>query len=176
MSDVAHESVRPILKSQYHAALAMLRSAIADCPEELWLKAGHTNAYWQIAYHVIFFTHLYLHREDAAFMAWSGHQDDVAYPSAVKGGYKHEGMARELPVPYTKAQALEYCDLCDALVDQAVDSFDLESDSCGFGWYKMGKLEHQFVNIRHIQHHTAQLADRLRNDAGIAVSWVGARK
>jgi len=37
----------------------------------------------------------------------------------------------------------------------------------------MSKLEHQFVNIRHIQHHGAQLADRLRSAANIGIRWVG---
>jgi antitoxin (DNA-binding transcriptional repressor) of toxin-antitoxin stability system len=38
----------------------------------------------------------------------------------------------------------------------------------------MSKLEHQLVNIRHIQHHTAQLMDRLRASEDIGVKWVGA--
>jgi hypothetical protein len=32
---------------------------------------------------------------------------------------------------------------------QAVDGFDLESSQSGFDWYRMSKLEHQLVNIRH---------------------------
>jgi hypothetical protein len=39
----------------------------------------------------------------------------------------------------------------------------------------MSKLEHQFVNIRHIQLHGAQLADRLRSAADIGIKWVGGR-
>ena len=56
-----------------------------------------------------------------------------------------------------------------------VDAVDLLSPSSGFYWYKIPKLEHQLVNIRHIQHHGAQLADRLRQAADIGVDWVGAR-
>jgi hypothetical protein len=37
----------------------------------------------------------------------------------------------------------------------------------------MPKLEHQFVNLRHIQHHTGQLADRLRQAANRGVQWLG---
>jgi hypothetical protein len=40
----------------------------------------------------------------------------------------------------------------------------------------MGKLEHQFINIRHIQHHAAQLADRLRVAKNVGVAWVGMRR
>jgi hypothetical protein len=38
----------------------------------------------------------------------------------------------------------------------------------------MTKLEHQIVNIRHVQHHAAHLAARLRA-GGVAevVPWVG---
>jgi hypothetical protein len=37
----------------------------------------------------------------------------------------------------------------------------------------MSTLEHQIVNIRHIQHHAASLGSRLRRSAGIAINWVG---
>jgi hypothetical protein len=37
----------------------------------------------------------------------------------------------------------------------------------------MGTLEHQLVNIRHIQHHAAILSVRLRKAAGIRIGWVG---
>lgn len=173
---MAHDTLRPILKSQYHASLAMLRSAVEQCPDELWLARTHASACWQIAYHVLFFTHLYLHPDDASFVPWAQHQDDVQYPSAMIGGYRNDDQAKELPAPYTRAQALEYLDLCDRMVDESVDTCDLDADTCGFWWYKMGKLEHQLVNIRHIQHHTAQLADRVRQNAGVGVNWVGARR
>jgi hypothetical protein len=47
-----------VLKSQCHASLAMLRDAIEKCPDDLWLDARPRNAFWQVAYHVLFFTHL----------------------------------------------------------------------------------------------------------------------
>jgi hypothetical protein len=62
------------------------------------------------------------------------------------------------------------------MVDAAVDALDLESGSSGFAWYPIPKLEHQLVNLRHIQHHTAQLADRLRAFADIGVSWRGTHR
>jgi len=37
----------------------------------------------------------------------------------------------------------------------------------------MSKLEHQFVGIRHIQHHAAQLSDRLRAVTGKGIDWIG---
>ena len=51
-------NLRAALKSQYHAALAMLREAVARCPNEEWLNRDHKNAFWQVAYYALFFTHL----------------------------------------------------------------------------------------------------------------------
>ncbi len=61
------------------------------------------------------------------------------------------------------------------MVDGAVDALDLHNPQCGFPWYKTSKLEHQMVNLRHLQHHAAQLADRLRAALDIGIRWVGAR-
>jgi hypothetical protein len=151
---------RSVLKSQYHAALAMLREAVERCPAAEWSNTDHKNAFWQVAYHTLFFTHLYLQRDEAAFQRWAQHRgpDD-----GIDGA------------PYTQAQVLEYWSFCDRLVDDAVDALDLDSAECGFSWYRMSKLEHQLVNIRHIQHHSAQLADRLRSAADIGIKWIGGR-
>jgi hypothetical protein len=59
------------------------------------------------------------------------------------------------------------------MIDAGVDRLDLSAPQCGFPWYQMPTLEHQIVNIRHIQHHAAALASRLRRSAGIAIQWVG---
>ena len=147
-----------MLKSQYHAALAMLRDAVEQCPDVEWLSRDHKNAFWQVAYHVLFFAHLYLQQNETTFVLWSQHHGD------------DDGTRGE---PYSKAQVLEYWSFVDHAVDGAVDLLDLESPESGFSWYTMSKLEHQLVNIRHVQHHSAQLADRLRSAADIGITWVG---
>jgi hypothetical protein len=162
-----------VLKSQYHAALAMLREVIESCPEDLWLDDTPRNAYWQVAYHVLFFAHLYLMRDEAAFVPWEGHQKDVQNPDGMAGPPDPDSALPVIPRPYTKEEALAYWSQCDGMVDDAVDAMDLERSECGFHWYPMSKLEHQLVNIRHIQHHAAQLADRLRATIDVGTRWVG---
>jgi hypothetical protein len=149
--------VRAVLKSQYRAALAMLREAIDRCPDDEWLRRDCKNAFWQVAYHALFFTHLYLQPTEQAFVPWRHHQGD---DDGTKGA------------PYSKAQVLEYWGFVDRAVDSAVDAVDLTSTESGFSWYRMSKLEHQLVNIRHVQHHGAQLADRVRAAADIGIKWV----
>ena len=170
------QALRTILKSQYHASLAMLRETLERCPDELWFDEEPESAYWQIAYHVLFFAHLYIQPNEAAFRPFEHHQFDNQYPDAIPGPPDPKSTLPLIPRPYSKAQVLAYCDFCDAMVDDAVDALDLHSLESGFSWYKIPKLEHQIVNIRHIEHHMAQLADRLRAATGIGIKWVGARR
>lgn len=149
--------LRSALKSQYHASLAMLRDAVARCPADEWTSPAHKNAFWQLAYHTLFFTHLYLQRDESTFERWAHHRGP------------DDGTERE---PYSQAEVLDYWAFCDRLVDDAVDALDLDSPESGFRWYRMSKLEHQFVTLRHIQHHAAQLADRLRSAADLGTRWV----
>ena len=79
------ESLRSALKSQYHAGLAMLRDAIGQCPNSHWDATLHTNQFWQIAYHTLFFTHLYAQPDHASFSPWSGHQADSQNPDGIAG-------------------------------------------------------------------------------------------
>ena len=75
---------------------------------------------------------------------------------------------------YRRDLLLECWQWCDAAVDDAVDALDLAAPECGFPWYSMSKLEHQLVNLRHIQHHAAVLGDRVRQATGTGIGWVGA--
>ena len=168
------DALRSALKSQYHAALAMLRETIQRCPDDTWSNDEHLNSCWQIAYHTLFFTHLYMQRNEAAFVPWAFHQSDVQHPDGMTGPTDPDSALPLIPQPYTKEQVLEYWSVCDRMVDDAVDDLDLNSQESGFGWYKVPKLEHQLINIRHIQHGAAQLADRLRSAANVGIEWVGA--
>ncbi len=166
-STISMEALRSALKSQYHAALAMLRAAIRRCPDDLWASSdGHANPFWRIAYHTLYYTHLYLQPNNRAFCPWEHHQRGI------------QRMDRPLKTwrPYTQAEVLGYLSICGSVVDDAVDALDLNDPQSGFSWYKVPKMEHQIVNIRHIQYHQAQLADRLRVATGAGVNWVAARR
>lgn len=162
----ALDGLRAALKSQYHATLAMLKAAITRCPDDLWIsRGGHANPYWRIAYHTLYYTHLYLQPNNRVFRPWEHHQ---------KGIQRMENPPRRQP--YTKSEVLAYWRICDSLVDDAVNALDLTSPESGFSWYRIPKMEHQIVNIRHIQYHEAQLADRLRAATGAGVGWADARR
>jgi hypothetical protein len=165
---ISKDALRSALKSQYRAALAMLRAAIRQCPDGLWTSgAGHANPFWRIAYHTLYYTDLYLQPNNRAFRPWEHHRRGIQHM---------DSPVPKTGRPYTKAEVLTYWNICESLVDHAVDALDLTSAQSGFSWYKIPKIEHQLVNIRHIQYHQAQLADRLRAATGTGVDWAGARR
>lgn len=164
--------VKIILKSQYSAAFAMLRQVVECCPTNLWLSDAYTNQYWHIAYHAVFYTHLYAQVDEKAFQPWEKQRDNYQF----MGSLPWEPYDKpDVGEPYSREDILEYLDFCESHIAGWVDKLDLNASECGFWWYKMSKLEHQFNNLRHIQHHAGQLADRLRNVLDLGSDWVGGK-
>jgi hypothetical protein len=124
----------------------------------------------------LFFTHLYLAESPQSFRPWPEHQRGNQNEDAIVGEPDPKSSLPLGPDPYSRDQALRYWDFVDAMVDEAIDVMDLRRRDSGFHWYKIPKLEHQLVNIRHLSHHTAQLADRLRTAENVGIKWVGSRR
>jgi hypothetical protein len=156
---------KEIIRSQYRAALEMLRQAIVSCPADLWHSPEYKNQFWHVAYHTIFYAHLYLHPSEDDFVPWEKHRDDII--SLEDWRQAAEGLAG-----YTKDDLLAYHRLCLEQMEEQVDAMDLEAES-GFYWLPFDKLELQFYNIRHIQQHTGELCERLGTRADVEVDWVG---
>jgi hypothetical protein len=162
--------IRSALKSQYHAALKTLRGAIEQCPDEMWSDTALGFApFWRVAYHTLFFAHFYLQQRQEDFTPWARHRDEAQFMSNLPWENNRPPKACQ---PYTRDDILEYWRVCDGMIDAGVDALDLSAAQCGFPWYKMPTLEHQIVNIRHIQHHAAILSMRLRRSTGVEVDWV----
>src|SRR5580658_6594217 len=68
-------NIKSALKGQYHAGLAMLRQCVERCPADVWTSGTHPRTFWRIAYHAIFYTHLYLGQNEQAFRQWEKHRD-----------------------------------------------------------------------------------------------------
>jgi hypothetical protein len=163
-------STRSVIAGQYRAALAMLEQTIAACPEPLWLDRTPRNAFWHIAYHTLFYTHLYAQDSEAAFVPWPKHREQCQFLGPLPW------PPHALPAigePYHRSEVLEYLAVCRDEVSRRVATVDLEAAVSGFDWLPFGKLELQLYNIRHVQHHTGQLIDRLAARTRAGIAWVG---
>jgi len=158
------EAIRDALKGQYYGTLAMFRQCIERCPEDVWLSGTFPRTYWRIAYHSLFYTHLYLMQAEKDFVAWDKHIDDA---TNLWGEDNPQDSA-----PYSREELLAYTDQVIAMVDGCVSGMDLVTQDSGFHWYpKTNKLEHQIVNIRHLAGHMGQLSELLMAH-NIDVDWI----
>jgi hypothetical protein len=152
---------------QYHSSLTMLGKAIEACPEQLWLE-GSPNRFWHIAYHALFYTHLYLSPTEADFTFRPGHRFSSQFLDAAHWDPAEPSV---LDNPYSQSELLAYVEFCFHEAETRTVTADLAAPS-GFYWLALDKFELQLYNIRHIQHHTGQLIERLRTHASLGVSWV----
>jgi hypothetical protein len=155
------DNLKPAIKGQYHAALDMLKGAITECPEAIWTGGNPPRQFWRLAYHTLYFTHLYLQVRFEDFVAWELHRDEV------ESDQEREKLDA---TPYTKAELLTYWELVDGVVDAQIDKIDLSSPESGIPWYSIPKLDHVLLNLRHVQEHAGGLRDRLL-EAGIDQRW-----
>lgn len=151
-----------VVASQYGASLAMLRRTIDQCPQALWYATSYRNAAWHIAYHVLFYTHLYIMPTEQNFTPWTHHRE--AY---------HDLSVNPTTGAYTKEQVLAYHDHVAATIARVLPTLDLSAGESGFHWLPFGKLELQFYNIRHLQQHTGELCERIFVAAQAEVEWIG---
>ena len=74
-----------VLRSQYGAALSMLDAVVARCPDESWTLESRLRPFWRVAFHTMFFTHLYVHHNEAEFKRWEKHRDESQHLGLFKG-------------------------------------------------------------------------------------------
>jgi len=161
--------IKKIIQAQFLAALEMLKQAVVKCPDALWNASEDRNKFWHVAYHAIFYTHLYLQDTEQDFKPWEKHRPEYQFMGQVPWPPHAPPKIGE---PYTREEVLDYLAFAQEQVRQRVPALDLEAGS-GFGWQSFGKLELQVYNIRHLQQHTAELYERLGARAGIDLDWIG---
>ena len=96
-----------IIRSQYLATLEMLKNAIEKCPDALWNDPADKNKFWHLAYHALFYTHLYLQPTEQDFKPW---------------GEQHapRQLSETADHPYSKQEMLEYLAFCQQQVIEQV--------------------------------------------------------
>ena len=137
----------------------MLEAAVRACPDDAWDSAEQVNRFWQIAYHALFYVHLYLFRAAVEHRPWSGHRAGA------------EDIGRKVE-PYTRESILEFLAFCRGHARRQIAALNLDAES-GFPWLPFGPVERLAYNLRHLQHHTGQLGERIRQTTGNGVPWLG---
>jgi hypothetical protein len=154
---------RTIVWQQFGAAIDMLENAVLACPEPLWSDRSQRPEFWYLVYHTLFFLDLYLSDSVEGFVPAAPFTLDELDPA---------GLTPEQP--YTKDQLRTYLEhgreKCRSTIDTLTD--DRGRQRCGFEWVDVSVMELLLYNMRHVQHHTAQLNLILRQKTDSAPGWV----
>ncbi|HEY0866156.1 MAG TPA: DinB family protein [Fimbriimonas sp.] len=163
--------VKRELAAQFRAGLAMLSDCVEKCPDDLWTSPSPRidegdriiyRSFWRIAYHAVYFTHLYLGQGEDAFAPWPGRRPAWYEEMWHKPWALEPFEFPEAAEPPARNEVLEYIAYLDAQVGPILDSLDLESSDSGFPWYpNHSKLAHELLNLRHLQGHVGQLSEIL---------------
>jgi hypothetical protein len=166
------DTLKELLTHQYQASLSALNLAIARCPDALWNQPVANWKYCQAAFHVVFFADVYLQPSDDVALL-----QNQPFHIQQKGDFRDYEEMEDRPqvLLYEKPFVLSYL---QHVRDKARETIALESESVlagpsGFDRRKCSRAELHVYNIRHIQHHAAQLSLCLRQGSQINIPWVG---
>ena len=156
-------AVNEFIWSQFSAAIDTLENAINTCPDSLWGDRSKHHEYWYMVFHTLFWLDYYL----------SESHTDFRPPAPF--GLEEMDPAGVLPSRvYCKEEMLTYLNYGREKARGAVAAM---SDDTLKRMYDFGKVslsipELYLYNMRHVQHHAAQLNLILRQQANISSRWV----
>jgi hypothetical protein len=158
---------KAILWQQFGASIDMLENAVVACPDELWSDRSQRPEFWYVVYHTLFFLDLYL----------SGSVDGFSPPAPFTlDELDPAGLMPERV--YTKDEMQTYLEHGRKKCRVTIDALTNEKarEECVFGWVEMSFAELLLNNMRHVQHHAAQLNLILRQQTDSAPRWVAQTK
>lgn len=164
------EVVKTSISNQYAAALCTLGACINRCPESSWDAPVVSHPFCRMAFHTLFFADYYLEPHERTFRGQPFH----LVHAHIFRDYE-ELEYREPKLLYERASVKAYLEHCRNKVPAVIDAETAESLAapCGFPRKSFSRAELHVYNIRHIQHHAAQMSLRLRIDFQEDVPWFG---
>lgn len=151
-------NIKESIWNQFGASIDMLENAVNACPDEHWAT---DTKFWYHAFHCLFFTDFYLTLKPETFSP----------PAPFTESEFEDKMPERV---YTKAELLEYTRFCREKLRSLIDGLD--ENGVNARWINPYKdfsvIEILLYNMRHVQHHAAQLNLILRQTIDDAPDWV----
>jgi hypothetical protein len=158
---------KEIIWKQYGAAIDMLENAVVACPDTVWGDRFQPTEFWYLTYHTLFFLDYYLAESERGFQPPSPFSLSELDPA---------GLFPDRI--YTKAELMAYLahgrEKCRQRIAAMTD--EQASQPCGFERRNFSVAELLLYNMRHVQHHAAQLNLLLRQRIDSAPRWVSRAK
>lgn len=152
---------------QFGAAIDSLELAIDACPDGIWGDRSRNPEYWYLVYHTLFFLDYYLSDSYEDFRPPAPFNLDELDPRGI------------LPDRvYAKAELRAYLEHDRAKCMRVLAGLTEEKARARrkIGSIEGPEAERLLYNLRHVQHHTAQLNLILRQTVDDAPRWVSRTK
>ena len=154
---------REVLWGQMGGAIDSLESAMILCPDHIWGDRSREPEFWYLVYHTLFFLDYYTSKSPDGFAP----PEPFTLSEADPAGVLPERV-------YTKGELHTYLDhgreKCRAAI--AAMTEETAREIRRFPSIEGPALEIHLSNMRHIQHHAAQLNLILRQKIDNAPRWV----
>jgi uncharacterized damage-inducible protein DinB len=159
---IAADTWRVLLWHHFGGAIDMLENAITACPDALWDDRTRRPEFWYAAYHTLFFLDLYLSDSPEAFTP----------PAPFTMGELENTLPER---PYRKDELLGWLEHGREKLRTVLGSLTDDKLREVHRWWtrEFSVLENLIYNMRHVQHHAAQLNLILRQQTDSAPNWVG---
>jgi DinB superfamily len=148
------------LWNQFGASIEMLENAIIACPYNLW---DTETKFWYNAYHSLFFLDYYLTLNPIKFMP----------PPPFTQSEFEDSLP---PRTYSKEELLTYLrfcrEKCQSVIAGLTDEIAISHWTNASQTMSYPVVEILLYNMRHVQHHAAQLNLLLRQGMNEAPEWV----
>jgi DinB family protein len=157
-------ATKETLWKQFGASIDMLENAILLCPEEVW---NNERKFWYNAYHCLFYLDYYLTLEPATFAPPSPYTLSEFDPS---GAMPDRVYSKDELLGYLQHGRKKCHELIAGMTDEVANSRWVND------YKNYSILEILLYNMRHVQHHAAQLNLLLRQEINNAPGWVSQSK
>lgn len=154
------DTIRDSIWRQFGASMEMLEGAIRLCPAELW---DTEKKFWYIAYHTLFYLNYYLTPDPENFQP--------PHPFTLSEFDPNGAMPDRT---YTQRELLDYLKFCRFNFSDLMLNFTEERANARWvdKYKNFSILEILLYNMRHVQHHAAQLNLILRQEIDNAPDWI----
>jgi hypothetical protein len=157
-----------MLWQQFGATLDMLENALRACPEPLWSDRSRQPEFWYTTYHTLFWLDLYLSDAVEGFAPPAPFTLDELDPAGLLPGRVYTKNELQIYLEHGRRK-------CRAKISALTDE-RAQQKFRGFERMDSSILELLLYNLRHVQHHAAQLNLLLRQTKDSAPRWVGKTK
>jgi hypothetical protein len=161
--------IRTSIAGQFGAGLRMLENCLTCTDDVTWLAPVGRYPFWQVAYHTLFVTDMYLCPDERQIRPQPFHRKDYN----LLGPTPWAPNPAPADQPYDRDTLVGYVRTCRANARRSIEgeSDDVLAGPSGFSWLPITRLELHLYNVRHLQHHTGQLSAALRRHTGEGVRW-----